>query len=672
MNEGHISLANRVNLVLRTATKIVLSPRIGVLTGLLTLSVPLVAEQGKLTFHVTDPQGHPVAYLSIRTSGGSGGPQTTDSTGRSVVALTEQTKANGWVTVEIAASPSVRNFLMVSPWNGHILVPSLQDTPDGVVEIVVTERGDKTLLENGKTLAALAAKINSANSPEAVADKSSSGSSRENLVTISKEYGLSPEDVDRAIRAWGKTASTAYDFGLAALYERDYPRAARQLSASLEEGDKALKGTPDSEVDATFFLGQSLYAQGLFSQAATQFKNAHQLRPEDPSILSWEGLSLAESGDLAGAEPLLRRVIEMDETGPDHSDTATNLNNLALLLWDKGDYAGAEPLYRRALAMDEKELGPDHPGTATSLSNLALLLQDKGDYAEAEPLYRRALAIDEKALGPDQPDTANTLRSLAGLLRRKGDYAGAEPLYRRALAIDEKALGPEHPSTATSLNNLARLLEAKGEYVEAEVLFRRALAIHEKVLGPDHPNTAVDLNNLAGLLKIKEDKVGAEQLYRQALAIDEKALGPDHPGTAIPLNNLALLLLNKGDYAEAEPLLRRALAINERVLGPDHPTTATALNNLAALLNDKRDYAEAEPLYRRSLAIREKSLGPNHPETAASYYNLASLLENEGKYAEAELMYRRVLEIREKTLGPNDPKTKSIEDKLFKMKITSH
>lgn len=63
------------------------------------------------------------------------------------------------------------------------------------------------------------------------------------------------------------------------------------------------------------------------------------------------------------------------------------------------DYAKAEPLLRRALAIREKALGPDHPDTATSLNNLALLYQYVGDYAKAEPLLQRALAIYRKRCG---------------------------------------------------------------------------------------------------------------------------------------------------------------------------------------------------------------------------------------------------------------------------------
>lgn len=39
----------------------------------------------------------------------------------------------------------------------------------------------------------------------------------------------------------------------------------------------------------------------------------------------------------------------------------------------KGDYAGAEPLYRRALAIQEMTLGPDHPETQQTRHNLESL-----------------------------------------------------------------------------------------------------------------------------------------------------------------------------------------------------------------------------------------------------------------------------------------------------------
>jgi hypothetical protein len=72
---------------------------------------------------------------------------------------------------------------------------------------------------------------------------------------------------------------------------------------------------------------------------------------------------------------------------------------------------------RDALVIHEKVLGPEHPDTASSLNKLAVLHFDQGDFAGARPLCERALEIREKVLGPEHPDTASSLNSLAGPAR---------------------------------------------------------------------------------------------------------------------------------------------------------------------------------------------------------------------------------------------------------------
>ena len=108
-----------------------------------------------------------------------------------------------------------------------------------------------------------------------------------------------------------------------------------------------------------------------------------------------QGVALYKAGRHSEAEPLLLKVLQMGEQefGPEHKNTATLLNNLALLYAAQGRYADAEPLYKRSLAIWEKALGPDHPGVAISLNNLAELYRTQGRYAEALNSARRASAI---------------------------------------------------------------------------------------------------------------------------------------------------------------------------------------------------------------------------------------------------------------------------------------
>ena len=341
-----------------------------------------------------------------------------------------------------------------------------------------------------------------------------------------------------------------------------------------------------------------------------------------------------------------------------NSECANLLNRAGGYFNGRGAYAAARPLKERALAIYEQVLGPEHPDTATSLNNLALLLEAQGDLAGAQPLFERALAIDEKVLGPEHPDTATPLSNLALLLKAQGDLPRAWPLIERALAIREKVFGPEHPDTATSFDNLASLLQAQGDFAEARPLYERALAIREKVFGPEHPKTAVSLNNLAILLEAQGDHAGVRPLFERALAIDEKVLGPEHPETATSLNNLANLLRDRGDLSDARPLFERALAIREKVLGPEQTDTATSLNNLALLLEAQGDLAGARPLYERALAIYEKLFGPEHPKTNRIRNSFARLLLADGNAAEALTYSEVALAAHKKALGEDHGWTK--------------
>ena len=147
-------------------------------------------------------------------------------------------------------------------------------------------------------------------------------------------------------------------------------------------------------------------------------------------------------------------------------------NEVGMRLLDLARYSEAEPLFRRAMEARERVLGPDHPDTLSSVNSLALLLDGKRDYAGAEPLYRRAMEARERVLGPEHPDTLSSVNSLALLLDGKDDYAGAEPLLRRAMEASERVLGPDHPDTLARANNLAQWLKRKGDREGPMLLFR--------------------------------------------------------------------------------------------------------------------------------------------------------------------------------------------------------
>ena len=248
--------------------------------------------------------------------------------------------------------------------------------------MVLAQRGDRTMLESRDALKTLAANLSKAVPPKPTEPR------QDPLQEVAKQFGLPPEEIDKAIRAWGSRAEDPFEKGLAALYERNYPVATQRLEESLDQRETTLKQDQNAAADAAFFLGNALYDQGRYRDANARYQRAAELRPDDAAVLNNWGICLMTTAQYDKADQLLRRALVMAESsqGPDHPDTGTRLN-LALLLEAKGDYAGAEPFLRRALAIAEKSHGPDHPTTGTTLNNLAvLLLARKGLRGRRTPL----------------------------------------------------------------------------------------------------------------------------------------------------------------------------------------------------------------------------------------------------------------------------------------------
>jgi tetratricopeptide (TPR) repeat protein len=410
------------------------------------------------------------------------------------------------------------DWVFISPWDGRVKVP----TPSGYCKVVLARRGDREALESGDGARAMTTSILAEFSKQTTPQQPLTEEQRKHILGEQAErFGLPAAEIDKAIKAWRERAQDPYDIGIAALYERNYSKAADQLEKALQIRKKQETESREKVVEAAYFLGQTQYEQGHYAQGAESYSEALKRRPDDPLIMNAYGLTLQAAGKYYEAEPLFKRSLEIYEKvlGKDHANVATALNNLANLYRTQGKYAEAEPLFKRSLDVRENVLGKDHPDVAQSVNNLALLYQTKGKYAEAEPLFKRSLEIREKSLGKDHPMVAIALNNLAGVYFDQARYAEVEPLFKRSLEIREQALGKDHPDVAMSLNNLAGVYFSQGRYAEAEPLFKRSLEISEKTLGKDHPDVAQSMNNLAVLFQNKGKYVEAEPLFKRSLEI---------------------------------------------------------------------------------------------------------------------------------------------------------
>jgi tetratricopeptide (TPR) repeat protein len=163
-------------------------------------------------------------------------------------------------------------------------------------------------------------------------------------------------------------------------------------------------------------------------------------------------------------------------TGPDSSDTALSLGNMAYYLSESGDVKSALTYAERAVRILETREGADHPRTAINVSNYSEYLSTAGRFEEARISAKRALAIFERETEPEGMFVTGALMALATALLGEGEVAQARPLIERALRNreandkDPARLGEVHFA-------MARVLAAeKAEPGRARHLARQARA----------------------------------------------------------------------------------------------------------------------------------------------------------------------------------------------------
>jgi len=179
------------------------------------------AEQGILTVHVKDVQGRPVQGLEIGTEG-DGSSAITDRAGVARLRLAPHTRSGTSLSLQIVTPLAGKDLVIISPWDNRIRVPPFENGSDNFEAVVVADRGDRAILENGTALTAIVSKINRANSTSLPKDKTKT-EQRRVLAEVSKVFGLTPDEVDEAIRAWGRRTADPSQQELATTYEKTYP-----------------------------------------------------------------------------------------------------------------------------------------------------------------------------------------------------------------------------------------------------------------------------------------------------------------------------------------------------------------------------------------------------------------------------------------------------------------
>jgi serine/threonine protein kinase/tetratricopeptide (TPR) repeat protein len=429
----------------------------------------------------------------------------------------------------------------------------------------------------------------------------------------------------------------------------------------------AFKDQPLVEAAIRDTLGSTYQSLRDAKQAIRQHRRALQLYrtllgPDHHNTLtSMNGLAIAytEAGENDRAIRLLEQVLEKRKRlfGDDHRTTLAVRGNLASAYKQAGRLREAVTMQEETLARRKALAGPMDQDTLMTMTLLAQAYLAAGRLREAITLLEQTVNVEKTVLGPDKPATLITTGDLAIAYMNLGRLDRALPLFELVLEKEKKLFGPEHPETLKSTNSLAHAYATARNFRRAIPLFEKTLEKQKARLGAGHENVFATTNNL-GHAYLSTGKVGeAVALLEPTLETAQARLGPDHPVALSLVSCLARAYLAAGQSDRALSLYERTLQQRKAKLGADHPHTLSSMNKLAGAYKAMERLADATPLYEVTLKLRKVNLGLDHPETLATMNGLGHAYWLSGRLDEALPLFQEALKRRTSTLGPDHPDT---------------
>jgi len=462
-------------------------------------------------------------------------------------------------------------------------------------------------------------------------------------------------------RRINKDRADSYLLGLRAIAEGRFGEA-RTLLADAERGRVA------QPAQIQLARAQNEMFASRFADAAEQYAEILQAKPNDPMLLCQAAVARIQAGQYPEAKLLVERIAKLAEEGLAKNSPEWGVclhvqavfNAVVGMERDKG-----EKMCFDARNIFETPLGPKHPLMAASLNNQAVLYAIRANYAGAEQLDKNARDIWSESYDPKHPLVADSCYNLAMIHFAQGRYADARQAIDKSLAICRENLPRGHLTLAVIQHGQAVVQLAMGQYAEAQATGERSLALFEKILGINNPNLIPVVTTLGAIYAERALYIKAENHYLRALRMGKEAWGPKHPCLIPPLCRLARLYLDLGRSDEAKTACAEALEITEETLDDEHPAMAAVLNLRAVIEIRTGDPRDAREDLERTLEIREEKLGKDHPDVIRTHADLAALNNSPHTFGRGVTEYKKAIEQLEKHLGKKGEKHPEIADLLF-------
>ncbi len=301
-----------------------------------------------------------------------------------------------------------------------------------------------------------------------------------------------------------------------------------------------------------------------YQSAENILVNLKERERDNADVIYFLAVVKSKTGDLGGAEPLFRQVIQLV---PDHTEAHYNL---ALCLQNRNMNEEALHYYRKAVELN--------PFLSEAFNNIALIYKGMGRFDEAEAAFKKAIKA--------KPGNTSAMSNLSNLSLDKGhsteygrahelfmkkDFAGARDILTDLLA--------KNPGSLQILNSLGVINYNLGEFETAAGYYKKILSINE--------NNAEAEYSLGVCHQGLDNNDQALIHYKRAVELN--------PEYVDAFNNMGLLYAALKNYDEAERYYRLALKYN--------PEYFNAIINLGSIRLYADDFKGASELFNTALAI---------------------------------------------------------------------
>jgi tetratricopeptide (TPR) repeat protein len=414
----------------------------------------------------------------------------------------------------------------------------------------------------------------------------------------------------------------------------------------VEEAEQALAQLPQKlpSGQAPLVLAQCYEAVGRIDRAAQQYQAALAACPDDVAVLRAFASFWLRSGQLAQAEPALRRMITNANAAS--AEAAWARRGLAVLLGTRGHRQAQE-----AIKLIDQNIAC-HGKNSDDLRAMAVICAAQKNGAarrRAVDLFqelsdRQSLAPDDQfllvRLFEDQGNWPKAREHMQLLLAAEGH----NPLYlahcaRMLLSRGEPdqaqlwldRLEEMEPTSFRTVEIKARVLAADGEHEKALKLLRGFV---QALLGNDQPDpTVIRLAAAAfedlGQRLDRMDSRGLSGAFMSEAESLQRRLASLAPSGAL---SLAAFLGRRGDVAGALTSCEQAAAGC-----PAEAVVFTGVEIVRAARAGDSDCRRVEQWIETAIQA--------NPTSAASRLALAALRDHQGRFEETESLYRDVIRL---------------------------